>query len=724
MVKGMKKIFSLSLAIVIMVTALLPTVSLPTQSFTSGEFEVVWQIETEALNLIEVSNGIIGIGNNYIAKYDYDGNIVWENNKGNGLPCHYYADVLEISEGFIAVGYFIGTFFTANFPSKAFVIKYDRDGNLVWEKRYEDSYNSSYNALTDVSDGVIVSGLTRGELGGNTRNGVVGVDSKGLLVKYDYNGNMVWEKAIYDTNIPVADFSPPYRGEVRISNLVTVSDGFIAAVNYAYCADRDFRNSTLMKFDFDGNMIWEKKTFNYSSHYLTLVDGGLVALRRMYLNEPGLMLTKYDLNGNLVWDKPNDSSMLIPASGGFIECGKRICNTVRKRDASGNILWENSFDLVSIGYALPVIELSDGLIVLGSAANGTRITKLIPSSPPTDTLLPAKTFSFKSGKTIPADAAPLAGAYINTTAKTLTIPAGYNIEAYSTDGGMTWTAGTLTPEAFEKLFDRSLELWLCFKDFNPSAGKPQGSGDAHNIIAFDFIPLTIASPTPGAVINLSTDTIALPTGFTVAAYSTDGGRKWKRGELPNAARFPRLLNKGMTLHVTDDFDRKDKKPTAGAETITFPEIAARPKRNADKLRPFYGETHWVLAKRGTTAAVFSNLEYAPSSNGKTPDGNWIPMPEDGIPVSTSRDTYLVRTAPTVTTAASAAWRVRTAAFGKAPNLKVKNDEITVNAGMYVKLPDGTVTLYREKKKIPAVTGMEIWRAANGKKPASEVQTLT
>jgi alpha-tubulin suppressor-like RCC1 family protein len=348
-----------------------------------------------------------------------------------------------------------------------------------------------------------------------------------------------------------------------------------------------------------------------------------------------------------------------------------------------------------------------------------------PGDPTTDTLLPAKTFSFKSGKTIPADAAPLAGAYINTTAKTLTIPSGYNIEAYSTDGGMTWTAGNLTPEAFAKLFDKSLELWLCFKDFNPNAGKPQGSGDAHNIIAFDFIPLTISSPTPGAVINLTSDTIALPAGFTVAAFSTDGGKKWKRGELPNAARFPRLLNKGMTLHVTSDFDRKGKKPTADAETITFPEIAARPKRNADKLRPSYGETHWVLAKKGSTAAVFAGLEYAPSSNGRTPDdGNWIPMPQDGIAVTDSRDTYLVRTAPTVTRAASTAWRVRTASFGKAPNLKVKNDEITVNAGMYVKLPDGTVTLHREKKKIPAVTGMEIWRAANGKKPASEVQTLT
>jgi hypothetical protein len=218
-------------------------------------------------------------------------------------------------------------------------------------------------------------------------------------------------------------------------------------------------------------------------------------------------------------------------------------------------------------------------------------------------------------------------------------------------------------------------------------------------------------------INLTTETITLPENFSVAAYSTDGGKKWKRGTLPAENRFPRLLNKGMTLHVTSDFDRKGKKPAADAQTITFPKIDARPKRNADKLKPFYGDENWVLAKKGSTAAVFAGLEYAPSANGKTPDDNWLPMPQDGLPVLDSRATVLVRTAPTAARAASTAWRVRPAVFGKAPNYKVKNDEITVRANTYVSLPDGTVTLHREKKKIPVVSGMEVWNAATGRRPA-------
>jgi hypothetical protein len=240
----------------------------------------------------------------------------------------------------------------------------------------------------------------------------------------------------------------------------------------------------------------------------------------------------------------------------------------------------------------------------------------------------------------------------------------------------------------------------------------------------EYSGVIVRSTTPdNAVINLSTETVTLPAAFSVAAYSTDGGKKWKRGTLPAENRFPRLLNKGMTLHVTSDFDRKGKKPAADAQTITFPKIDARPKRNADKLKPFYGDENWVLAKKGSTAAVFAGLEYAPSSNGKTPDGNWLPLPQDGLPVLNSRATVLVRTAPTASRAASTAWRVRPAVFGKAPNYKAKNGEITVRANTYVSLPDGTVTLHREKKKIPVVSGMEVWNAATGRRPASLRQVV-
>jgi hypothetical protein len=307
---------------------------------------------------------------------------------------------------------------------------------------------------------------------------------------------------------------------------------------------------------------------------------------------------------------------------------------------------------------------------------------------------------------------------------------GYEELRVINEWGMNCGFVTVRKNGQAALFNIKGELIVPFgiyDDFNTGTNgliSVRGNNGKWGILQIGSPGVTVTGSVPGTSINLSTEAITLPATFAVAAFSTDGGKKWKRGELPNAARFPRLLNKGMTLHVTSDFDRKGKKPAADAQTITFPKIDARPKRNADKLKPFYGDENWVLAKKGSTAAVFAGLEYAPSSNGKTPDDNWLPLPQEGLPVLDSRATILVRTAPTAARAASTAWRVRPAVFGKAPNYKAKNGEISIRANTYVSLPDGTVTLHREKKKIPVVSGMEVWNAATGRKPAGLRQTLT
>jgi len=260
----------------------------------------------------------------------------------------------------------------------------------------------------------------------------------------------------------------------------------------------------------------------------------------------------------------------------------------------------------------------------------------------------------------------------------------------------------------------------------------------------DFI---VYSTTPdSAFINLITETIHLPDGFTVAAYSaTTGGTRWRKGVLPNAAKFPSLLNKGLILHVTNNFDQSKKKPAADAQVITFPRIAARPKRNAERLVPFYGDSHWALAKRNTTTAVFADYEYAPSANGKTPEGGvWLQIPEEGIPIASgsARQSFLVRAAPNDNpTAASVPWRVRPVNFGKAPTLSIQQakvngsaDKVAVIAfkkGDQYAIGDGDFTAaLTVKTTIPVSqlsaqgTELRIRRAATGKRPPSEVQRIT
>jgi hypothetical protein len=129
-------------------------------------------------------------------------------------------------------------------------------------------------------------------------------------------------------------------------------------------------------------------------------------------------------------------------------------------------------------------------------------------------ILYGRTFSFKSGKEIPADAAENRGAFINLTLETFALPEGTTVQAFSTDGGEKWTAGSVTEAQIVKMLNRGMELWLCTKDYNRNAKKPQGSGNEHNIIAFAKINKRPAAPRLAVNYAICAD----PTGKTAGDW--------------------------------------------------------------------------------------------------------------------------------------------------------------------------------------------------------------
>ena len=89
-----------------------------------------------------------------IAKYDFDGNLVWEQEK-IGITDQYYKKVIKIEDGIVAVG------------ENGNLIRYDFDGNMIWKENI--IVNRNYNGVTKVEDGIIL-------VGGN-----------GEIIKYGYN---------------------------------------------------------------------------------------------------------------------------------------------------------------------------------------------------------------------------------------------------------------------------------------------------------------------------------------------------------------------------------------------------------------------------------------------------------------------------------------------------------------------------------------------------------
>jgi hypothetical protein len=262
----------------------------------------------------------------------------------------------------------------------------------------------------------------------------------------------------------------------------------------------------------------------------------------------------------------------------------------------------------------------------------------------------------------------------------------------------------------------------------------------------------------GFSINLSFDSITLPAGYAAVVFSTDGGNRWRaaRADTFSAARFPALLNRGMTLHISDKpLDKTTKKPPEDS-VVTFPIINRRPA--APRLVINYavaadptGETpgEWVLTERNGTAAVRDGVEIG---RGVTVNRRIVLdgagygqfLPDRGVPVEPSvndkseRSIFFIRTAPQVNenvyTAAGRTRRITALGQLKRPhyititrsatNTKPASAIVRVRPGTYVTI-NGETMLYTVRTDIN-VLGIEardinFWHSATARRPASAKQ---
>lgn len=166
----------------------------------------------------------------------------------------------------------------------------------------------------------------------------------------------------------------------------------------------------------------------------------------------------------------------------------------------------------------------------------------------------------------------------------------------------------------------------------------------------------VPSDYPEAYIDLNNETLVLPSSFVRSAqspaYSTNGGRTWQQGEIA-FEQFPRMLDRGLSLVITNTYDTRTRRPARGAWVITFEPIARRPRTNPKRLRASYnnagGEWVWQLARNGRGAAIFEGYQITPSSSRRLPpisELDWQAMPEAGVPaLPYGRIYYFVRSVP-------------------------------------------------------------------------------
>ncbi|MGK7915749.1 MAG: SBBP repeat-containing protein, partial [Prochloraceae cyanobacterium] len=125
----------------------------------------------------------------WIAKYNADGNLLWDRQLGSSEYDYSQAVATDSNGNVYLSGGTNGAIEGGNAGlNDAWVAKYDPEGNLLWTKQIGTVGNDSAEAVTtDLEGNVYISGLTNGTIGE-----VNAGDSDAWVAKYDPDGNLLW----------------------------------------------------------------------------------------------------------------------------------------------------------------------------------------------------------------------------------------------------------------------------------------------------------------------------------------------------------------------------------------------------------------------------------------------------------------------------------------------------------------------------------------------------
>lgn len=174
---------------------------------------------------------------------------------------------------------------------KAKLVKYDKYGEIIFEKIYEKGINSTFNAITEVEDGYIAVGSYEKDED-QARDGL----RDALIVKYDKEGKIIWDK----------DFTS--LSNSRFNKVIEVEDGYVVIGQSIY-ANMEMGNSTegggvIVKYNKDGEIIWKSfhgGTKSASFNGITIVDGNFYVVGRDGTDFGNIV--KYSSNGEYQWHR-------------------------------------------------------------------------------------------------------------------------------------------------------------------------------------------------------------------------------------------------------------------------------------------------------------------------------------------------------------------------------------------------------------------------------------
>ncbi len=296
------------------------------------------------------------------SKFDSNGNLIWE--RFYTLPnLGVNATWLSVdSSGNIIVTGYPRTYSSNPIEVGLLTIKYDNDGNLLWDRLISGTRAFALRSIVDQSGNVYITG----------RAWQYTATYDFVTVKYAPDGTQLW----FDTFDQNGGFHTPTSMDIDHSNNLFITGGGLSG------------GLITVKYNSAGERQWVKEETGTAGQGIRVDSNGGIFITGSYFDantgtNNDIRLIKYDYSGNLVWQKFYDfgntefgrllnidsqSNLIITGYGALP--GEFFGGWITaKFDSAGNILWYKRFKLHPLWEEFPYFTLvgpNDEIYVTGN----------------------------------------------------------------------------------------------------------------------------------------------------------------------------------------------------------------------------------------------------------------------------------------------------------------------------------------------------------------------
>jgi len=263
------------------------------------------------------------------------------------------------------VGYvFTGTLSDDKGLEYTALVKTDKEGNLIWEKKFGGAFHSvGYSVVQTRDCGFIIAGINKTTMVSN---------DKIYVIKTDADGNLQWERIL---DLAEQGYSNTRRQAYSIKE---TDDGYIIAGSVIYGGTSD---ALIVKINKMGIVSWAL-TFggmNWDCFYdIEIVSDGYIAAG--YTEDPGKLeyVVKIGMFGEITWEykgvtpESQIKDLIITNDGNIVASGYRNASiTLLKLGIDGASYWENVYGQ-GIGYGVVQLESGEYVIAGDSRVVGVK----------------------------------------------------------------------------------------------------------------------------------------------------------------------------------------------------------------------------------------------------------------------------------------------------------------------------------------------------------------